>query len=222
MSRPQHRKPPLRGPRPCKGKSLLAAVDDYVVIDIETTGLSPEFSEIIELGAIRVQKGRIVAEFATLVQPRGVVSPFITELTGITNAMVGTAPAIQAVLPDYLDFIGKALVIGHNVHFDVNFIYDQCVACLNCPFTNDFIDTMRMSRRLYKHQRGHRLANLAERFGVADNGMRAHRALADVIKTHLCYEYMKAAALSDARLLKMLRDQKLFPAHKQLRLFEAF
>lgn len=222
MSKPQHRKPPLRGPRPYKGKSLMAAVDDYVVIDIETTGLVPGLSEIIELGAVRVQKGRIVDEFATLVRPRGVVSPFITELTGITNAMVGPAPMIEAALPGYLDFIGKTLVIGHNVHFDVNFIYDQCVAWLERPFPNDFIDTMRMSRRLYKHERGHRLCNLAERFGVADNGMRAHRALADVIKTHHCYEYMKAAALSDARLLKMLRDQKLFPAHAQLQLFESF
>lgn len=219
MSKPQHRKPPPRGPRPYKGKSLLAAVDDYVVIDIETTGLSPLFSEIIELGAVRVRKGGIVAEFATLVRPQVVVSPFITELTGITNAMVGTAPAIQAALPDYLEFIGRELVIGHNVHFDINFIYDQCVARLNCPFPNNFIDTVRMSRRLYKHERGHRLADLACRFGVADNGLRAHRALADVIKTHHCYEYMKTAALNDARLLEMLRDQKLFPVHAQLELF---
>lgn len=205
MPQPRHRKPPLRGPRPYKGKSLLAAVDDYVVIDIETTGLSHDSSEIIELGAVRVQKGRIATEFAMLVRPRGVISPFITQLTGITNAMVESADDINTVLPGYLEFVADALVIGHNVHFDINFIYDQCVKCLNRPFPNDFIDTVRMSRRLYKHVRGHRLCDLAERFGINDNGMRAHRALADVIKTHHCYEYMKAAAMNDARLMKILR-----------------
>lgn len=216
MPKPQQRKPPLRGPRPYKGKSLLAAVDDYVVIDIETTGLSHDSSEIIELGAVRVYKGQIAAEFATLVRPRGVVSSFITQLTGITNAMVGSAPVIGAALPSYLEFVGEALVIGHNVHFDINFIYDQCISCLNRPFTNDFIDTVRMSRRLYKHERGHKLSDLAGRFGISDHGMRDHRALADVIKTHHCYEYMKAAALNDARLMRMLRDQQRFPAHTQL------
>lgn len=218
MTKPQHRIPPPRGSRPLKGRCLMAAVNDYVVIDIETTGISMAVSEIIELGAVRVQNGVITNEYATLVRPRGVISPFITELTGISNAMTATAPVIKDALPGYLEFIGEALVVGHNVHFDVNFIYDNCMAWLNRPFGNDFIDTMRLSRRLYKEiKKGHRLGDLARRFNVPDSGP-AHRALADVITTHYCYERLKAVALNDPVLGKRLKDQKLFPAHKQLEL----
>lgn len=216
MSHPKHRKPPLRGPRPYKGRCFMASVDDYVVIDIETTGLAAGLSEIIELGAVKVKGGVIAEEFATLVKPQGIISDFITQLTGITNGMVQNAPVIKDALPGYLEFIGDALAVGHNVHFDVNFIYDNSVTWLNLPFTNNFIDTMRLSRKLYKEVKGHKLGDLAARFGIPDNGMAAHRALADVIKTHHCYEYMKRAAKSDPLLNKRLKDQKLFPAHKQL------
>ena len=205
---------PARNVRPHKGRSLLAAVDDYVVIDIETTGLAPLFSEIIELGAVRVVNGVVTARFETLVRPAGVISAFITDLTGITNAMVQTAPEITLALPRYLDFIGDGIMIGHNVHFDVNFIYDHCQRWLNRPFPNDFIDTMRLSRRLYQGVKGHRLSNLVRRFGIG--GTVEHRALSDVLKTQQCYEYMKTRALGDAALRRLLCDQKQAAAAKQL------
>lgn len=216
MFKLQHRIPPQRGTRPMKGRCLMVAVSDYVVIDIETTGMSAAASEIIELGAVKVQNGEIVEKFAALVKPRAAISPFITELTGINNAMVRTAPAINAVLPNYLNFIGNALVVGHNVHFDVNFIYDNSLSCLNRPFVNDFIDTMRLSRRLYKDVKGHKLRDLAQRFAVPNSG-RAHRALVDVITTYYCYEHMKKAALGDPNLAKRFTGQKLFRAHAQLK-----
>lgn len=207
---------PVYQARPHKGQSLLAAVDDYVVIDIETTGLSPSFSEIIELGAARVTGGRVVDRFETLVRPAGIISAFITGLTGITNTMAQSAPAVITALPRYLDFIGNSIVIGHNVHFDINCIYDHCHRWLNVTFPNDFIDTMRLSRCLYKGVKGYRLSNLVQRFGIG--GTVAHRALSDVLKTQQCYEYMKTRALNDAALKKLLCDQTQIAGHRQLAL----
>lgn len=173
-----------------KGQSLLLCLQDYVVIDIETTGLAPGSSAIIELAALRVKNGRIAGQFQTLVDPEQGISRFITNLTGITNAMTRNAPKIHSALADYLDFVSGDVVIGHNVHFDVNFIYDNAVAHLNTPFCNNFIDTMRISRRLYKHCRGHRLSDLVRRFEIGTAVL--HRALADVGQTQKCYEYMKS------------------------------
>lgn len=172
-----------------KGQSLLLSLNDYVVIDIETTGLAPGSSAIIELAALRVKNGQIAGKFQTLVNPEQSISRFITNLTGITNAMTRNAPKIHNALTDYLDFVAGDVVIGHNVHFDVNFIYDNAVAYLNRPFCNNFIDTMRISRKLYKHCRGHKLTDLVRRFEIGTAVM--HRALADVEQTQQCYEYMK-------------------------------
>lgn len=130
-----------------KGESLLALPDQYIVVDLETTGLDPLWNDIIEFGAVRVAAGSIVNRFSSLVNPGYEIDEFITELTGITNEMLSSAPVIADVLLDFLNFIGDNVVVGHNVNFDVNFIYDNCVSTLNRPFPNNFIDTMRLSRR---------------------------------------------------------------------------
>ena len=182
--------PYVRTEREHKGSSLLIAADDYVSVDIETTGLSPRHSSIIELGAVKFRNGRPSDELSLLINP-GFSLPFgITELTGITDDMLWCAPPIEDVLPMFLDFLGSDVILGHNVNFDVNFIYDKAMALGLPPLTNDFIDTMRISRRLYKQHRHHRLCDLAERFGVVPET--AHRALADCYTAAACYEYMKS------------------------------
>jgi len=103
--------------------------------------------------------------------------------------MLITALAIESVLPELLSFVGDNILIGHNINFDINFIYDNCEEILNKPFTNDFVDTMRLSRRLFPLERHHRLTDLVERFGI-DSGIE-HRALSDVNHTYRCYLYMK-------------------------------
>ena len=175
--------------RPQKGSSLLMALDDYTVVDIETTGLSPRYSSIIELGAVKVRGGKAVDEVSLLVDPGFSIPPYITALTGITDDMVWTAPPIGDVLPYFLDFVGEDVIVGHNVNFDVNFIYDKSVALGLGPLKNDFVDTMRISRRLYPQYKHHTLADLIERLGVERDT--AHRALADCIATAACYERMK-------------------------------
>ena len=175
--------------RPYKGESLVAALDDYVSVDIETTGLSPRYSAIIELGAVRFRQGRPVDEVSLLVNPGFSLPEAIVDITGITDDMLWTAPPLGDVLEYYLDFVGADVILGHNVNFDINFLYDKAAAMGLGPVSNDFVDTMRLSRMLYRQYRHHRLADLAERFGVVPET--AHRALADCYTAAACYEIMK-------------------------------
>lgn len=185
-----------------KGNSLIEILSDYVAIDIETTGLDPRFDDIIEVAAIRVRNGVEVTTFQSLVNPGYVIDDFITELTGITNDMLSTAPEISRVLPDFLDFIGSDTLIGHNVNFDVNFLYDASES-LDFTLSNDFIDTMRISRRLFPEEPHHRLKDLHEKFGIEIGG--AHRALVDCRICIGCYdkliEHMQANNISPESLL---------------------
>ena len=172
-----------------KGKSLLSFPESYVVIDLETTGLDPRYDEIIEIAGIRFDNGVEAERFQTLVNPRREIDPFITELTGITDEMLEDAPKIDVVLPEFLKFIGDSVLIGHNVNFDINFLYDNAEYLLLPPVSNDFIDTMRISRRLYKEMLNHKLETLITYLGVGDTV--EHRALGDCIFTQQCFQKMK-------------------------------
>lgn len=181
-----------RRTRDRKGKSLIEFPGTYTVIDIETTGLDPSFDDIIEFGAIKCENGSPVSQYQTLVNPGYEIDDFITELTGITNEMLLDAPSIRDVLPAFLSFVGDSVIVGHNVNFDINFIYDNAEYLELPPFANDFVDTMRLSRRLYKDLENHKLSTLSEYLGIEP--LEAHRALADCIRTQLCLEKMRAYA----------------------------
>ena len=175
--------------RPYKGKSLLTALSDFTVVDIETTGLSPRHASIIEVGAIRFRNDRPVDEVSLFINPGFSIPWGITALTGITDDDLFCAPPIEDVLPYFLDFVGSDVVLGHNVNFDVNFLYDKALYLGLSPVANDFVDTMRLSRRLFPEHRYHKLSDLVERFGIEQPT--AHRALADCYTTAACYQYMK-------------------------------
>lgn len=161
-----------------KGKSLIDIPNNYVVFDIETTGLDPEFDEIIEIGAVKIKDGIKIDTFNSLIKPEYEIDEFITELTGITNEMVENAPSIDEVLPKFMDFINDYIIIGHNVNFDINFIYDNLEELNISPITNDFVDTLRISRRLIPELKHHKLSDLANYFNIDTNG--SHRSLKDV------------------------------------------
>lgn len=173
-----------------KGQSLLELLDDYVVVDLETTGLDPSCNEIIEIGAVRVIKGVVVDKFCSLIKPKNEIDSFITELTGITNEMVANAPFIENILPAFCDFIGNSVIVGHNVNFDINFLYDDLYHYLEFYLENNFIDTMRFSRRLFKDFENHRLVTLVAKFGISN--IPAHRVDADCAATQQSYEYIKS------------------------------
>lgn len=185
-----------------KGQSLIAVLDDYISLDLETTGLDPSCNEIIEIAAVKVSCGKIVDSFATLVKPPYEVDDFITELTGITNDMLKDAPSLSAVLPSFIEFVGSSVIVGHNVNFDINFIYDSLERFNSVCFSNNFIDTMRLSRRLFKDFENHKLTTLVKNFGVSVQP--EHRALADCEATQGCYEYMKQYIASNGIELESL------------------
>lgn len=175
-----------------KGKSLLEFPTSYVAIDIETTGLDPHFDEIIELAAIRIQDGIETDRFQSLVNPECEINEFIEDLTGITNAMLAEAPTLETALPQFLAFVGKEVVVGHNVNFDINFLYDRAEDLNLGPFSNDFVDTMRISRKLYPDLKHHTLSSIIVELKVGEAV--EHRALADCVQTQKCFEIMRSRA----------------------------
>lgn len=171
-----------------KGKSIIDFPNQYIVIDIETTGLSPIYDEIIEIAAIKVENGVPTYTFSTLVKPTHDIDDFISALTGITNDMLSTAPTLENVLPLFIDFIGDNTLLGHNVNFDINFLYDNIENILGIYLKNHFIDTMRIFRKLYPELAHHRLLDLASNYGI--DYTRAHRSLTDCKITYYCFKKM--------------------------------
>lgn len=165
--------------REAKGSSLLQIPASYTMIDTETTGLDPQYDKIIEMAAVKVRDGKEVARFETLVNPEQPIDDFIADLTGITNEELSAAPVAADCLPDFMEFIGDDLIVGHNIHFDVNFIYDALTFCGYAPIKNDFVDTLRLSRRVRPDLEHHRLCDMAAAYNVPQPV--AHRSLADCL-----------------------------------------
>ncbi|MDO4564811.1 MAG: exonuclease domain-containing protein [Clostridia bacterium] len=168
-----------------KGKSLSDRIDDYVALDLETTGFEAGIDEIIEFGAARVRGGEVVETFQQLVKPQYGISPEIARITGITNDMVADCPRIEEVLPRFLDFVGDDVVVAHNANFDVNFLI---YASDDYDFPNDFIDTLRWARRLLKLDH-HRLPDVVAALEIPVS--EHHRALSDALTCAEIYERLK-------------------------------
>ena len=191
--------------RAYKGQSLVLFPEDYTVVDIETTGFDPMFDAIIEVAGIKYKGKNEVDRFQSLVKPDyNEIPDYITELTGITNEMVADAPSIKEVLPRFLKFIGEDIVVGHNAHFDVNFIYDYAGYLELKPFSNDFVDTLRLSKRLYPELKSHKLSALAAHLDVEADG--EHRAFADCVTTQKCLSAMDAYAAQNGGIPALAED----------------
>ncbi|NLL80055.1 MAG: DNA polymerase III subunit epsilon [Clostridiales bacterium] len=176
-----------------KGRRLERYVEDYVVFDLETTGISPNWDEIIEISAVKVEQGRVVDRFSTLVNPGRRIPAGASAVNGITDQMVADAPAISKVMGSFMDFIGEAVLVGHNIHsFDLKFIRRDLLEYLDRELTNDYIDTLYMARRCLPQLSHHRLTDISAYYHIATEG--AHRALNDCIMNQQCYEEMKKTA----------------------------
>jgi DNA polymerase-3 subunit epsilon len=154
----------------------------FVVLDLETTGASPSDCAITEVGALKLRGGELLGTFETLVNPGVPIPPTITVLTGITEAMVLPAPRIAEVLPSLLEFIGDAVVVGHNVRFDIAFL-DAAAGALDHPqLPNRRVDTLGLARRLLRDEVPNlRLSTLARHLRTAAQPV--HRAYADAAAT---------------------------------------
>jgi DNA polymerase III subunit epsilon len=164
-----------------RAASLFATT--FVVVDLETTGGAPSGGGITEIGAVKVRGGEVLGEFGTLVHPAERIPPFITVLTGITEAMVRPAPRFDAVLPGFLQFAHGAVWVAHNAPYDLGFLKAAC-AELGYPWPKPHVlDTAALARRtlIADEVPNHRLATLARYFRSAHEP--CHRALADARAT---------------------------------------
>ena len=175
-------------------------LDEYCVLDIETTGLQFRTEKITEIGAMKIKNGQVVDEFKCFVNPERHISEEITRLTGITDSMVADAETIKQVLPKFLDFIGEDTLIAHNADFDVGFIRHNA-EMLNIELKNDYIDTLSLSRQLFPGFTRYKLGSIAENLGIKVEN--AHRALDDVKTLVQVFEKMRdvvgAGAEGDTR-----------------------
>jgi len=154
----------------------------FCVVDLETTGGDRNNDMITEIGAVKVCGGEVLGTYQTLVNPGCAIPPKISLLTGLTNALVATAPRIEAVLPSFLEFLGDAVLVAHNATFDVGFLRAAIARSGRGSFTPRVLDTVPLARRLVRSEVPDcKLATLASHLRLAHQP--SHRALDDVLAT---------------------------------------
>ena len=156
-----------------KGQNLQG---NFVVFDLETTGFSPVNNRIIEIGAVKVEHGEITDRFSTFVNPQVPIPFRIEELTSINDNMVMDAPAIEEILPQFLEFVGDAVLVAHNAGFDVSFIEENCRR-LGQEQTFTYLDTVALARILLPQLNRFKLDTVAKALHI--NLHHHHRAVDD-------------------------------------------
>ena len=151
--------------------------EEFVVFDIETTGLNSHTNKIIEIGAVKIKAGRIIDRYSQLINP-GISIPYhITEITSITNEQVANQPKIDEVIGKFVEFIGDAVLVAHNAPFDMGFIKRDIKEYLNIDLENSVIDTLQMARDLFPDFKKYGLGDLNKSLGLALE--KHHRAVDD-------------------------------------------
>lgn len=172
-----------------QGKLLNEYTEDYVVFDLETTGVSPYNDEVIEISAVKARKGKVVEEFSELVNPKRTIPFAASRVNNITDDMVSDAPFFDEVLRHFLEFVGEDVLVGHNIQsFDMKFIYRDCERYFHQLITNDYVDTLILAKRCFPEWRHRRLGDLADYYGISTQG--AHRALVDCRMNQRVFELL--------------------------------
>jgi DNA polymerase-3 subunit epsilon len=157
--------------------------NEYAVIDFETTGLSANQCRIIEVAAVIVRNGKVADSFVQLMHPGHHIPSFITDLTGITNAMVKGKPKPEAVMPELKKFMGGCSCVAHNASFDSSFYHAE-MSRAGIAHERSFFCTVKLSRRLIQDSPNHKLETLAEHLNLSrPTEGNCHRALYDVLLT---------------------------------------
>ena len=153
---------------------------EFVIFDVETTGLSPlDGDRIVEIAAVKVKGTQVVDKFYSLVNPQRSIPSQATLVNNITEDMIAKAPVAADILPGMIHFIGGACVAGHNVRFDLNFLcYELSLIGRRLNDQTPAVDTLKMARDLLPYLSNHKLAYLARSLGVVVD--QTHRAMADV------------------------------------------
>ncbi|WP_287372526.1 3'-5' exonuclease [Prosthecochloris sp.] len=159
-----------------------ALADSVVVLDFETTGLSPQYGDrAIEIGAVWLEEGRIVERFQKLMNPGFRISRFIEGYTGITNEMLSGQPRCEEVMAEFSEFIDGRNIVAHNASFDKRFL-DSELKRVNRAYKGDCCCSLLVSRRVFQNSPNHKLQTLVSHAGVPKTGD-FHRALADAEMT---------------------------------------
>ena len=148
----------------------------YVVLDLETTGLSCRYNRTIEFGAVRIENGIETGRLDILINPGVPIPRKISQITKITDEMVKNQPTMDEAFPKILDFIQDAILVTHNAEFDISFLQEELMRCNRPLLTNPVIDTLALSRYLFPTARGHTLGSLCRNFEVNYDEEGAHRA----------------------------------------------
>lgn len=161
-------------------ETKISSYQRYVVLDVETTGLSPRYGDrVIEIGAVALEGGLMVEEFHTLIDIESPIPKAVQRIHGITDEMLIGKPKADEVMPRLLDFIKNSILVAHNARFDVGFIRNE-FARLDIALNNEYLCTLETSRRLYPGLVNHKLPTVYRHlFGHISEETRLHRALDD-------------------------------------------
>lgn len=173
-----------------KGKLSRDIYKNYIVLDVETTGLSPISNHLIEFSAVKVKEGLIIDEYSTLINPGYLVDGFITALTGISNEMLEEAPDIDQVVDEIIAFIGDSIILGHNTNFDYGFLHHNFLNLRSFVLQNNYMDLLSIVRKLYPSWHNHKLGTVANMLNLEN--MPTHRAMSDVLATYEAYELCRS------------------------------
>ncbi|MEE1314844.1 MAG: 3'-5' exonuclease [Faecalimonas sp.] len=160
-------------------------IKDYVAFDLETSGLSPAEDEIIEIGALKVRDGKVVDRFIEFVKPENPIPTSITQITGITNAMVADARDTKEIMCDFVSFCGDDVLLGHNILFDYSFCKNYAKR-YGHPFEKQGIDTLKIARKVHKELPSKSLGALCAYYELVNQA--AHRAYHDALATAKLYQ----------------------------------
>lgn len=161
-------------------------VEDTVAVDVETTGLDADMCEIIEIGAVKTQQGRISGQFNMLIKPHEPLPAGIIALTGITEAMLSKdGQSLYEAMAGFLSFVGEMPVVSHNARFDFAFLRSACTQCGFAPFSNPCIDTLALARRLVTEVDNYKLQTLLAHFDIKMT--EAHRSIVDCMAVLALY-----------------------------------
>ncbi len=138
--------------------------ESFVVFDLETTGFNPHNNQIIEIGAVKIEEGKIIDSYQAFVNPQRDIPEKITELTGITDKMVADAPSIEEVMGHFLEFVGDSTIVAHNLPFDLGFIEDKLRKLKYDTLKNPALDTLNLARALVTELKSYKLNKLAKYF----------------------------------------------------------
>ncbi len=178
--------------------------DSFVVFDIETTGLSNEKNNITEIGAVKVENGKVTKTWSSLVNPKEPIPEKIVELTGITDEMVANAPEIDEILGEFFEFCKGSVLVAHNAKFDVGFIMAAAKKC-GMSFDFSWLDTLQLARCLYPEIANHKLNTLSKHLKVVLKNH--HRAVDDARATADIFMKMTEELLNRGQTrLKKLND----------------